>query len=404
MTHPPTIAFVMGGFGRAEEGHLSGFLRQRQESPYSGRVQTVFVHDAEVGDRVASVVDTFDAAIVDVAAFPRVKAMAEAFAAAEKPTVAIVRGTAGLADYPKLAMLRLDETWIANESVDYLAGNGYRSIAYVGEETPLISEGCSSRRKAMSIRVKEAIGAGGEFRGILLPFGANGELGAEDFGDFCVWLKGLPVPCGLIVDSDALAVTVFDACRQSGLAIPDDISLLGAGNCEELCQSMCPLMSSVEIDNVEGGERAGIVLDAVLGGAMPNSQTSYGVSRVVPRATSRVLESDDARLVVKAQRLIQRYACDGCGVDQIVQMLGVPARTISRKYRSVTGRTMCEDIHRERIAAAKRLLEETDLPTTDVLVSAGYNLVGASYKTFKDITGMSMTEWREHARNKVNLR
>ncbi len=60
------------------------------------------------------------------------------------------------------------------------------------------------------------------------------------------WLEGLPKPVGLMAVNDKAARQVLEACRVSGLRVPDEIAVVGVDNDEMLCQLSNPPLSSVE--------------------------------------------------------------------------------------------------------------------------------------------------------------
>lgn len=47
---------------------------------------------------------------------------------------------------------------------------------------------------------------------------------------FASWLKNLPKPCGLFAANDLLAVEALNVCRTVGIAVPDEIAVLGVDN------------------------------------------------------------------------------------------------------------------------------------------------------------------------------
>ena len=62
------------------------------------------------------------------------------------------------------------------------------------------------------------------------------------------WLKALPKPLALIACNDLRAHQVLNACVQEGIAVPDEVAVMGADNDEVLCELSNPPLSSIDPD------------------------------------------------------------------------------------------------------------------------------------------------------------
>jgi AraC family transcriptional regulator of adaptative response / DNA-3-methyladenine glycosylase II len=76
--------------------------------------------------------------------------------------------------------------------------------------------------------------------------------------------------------------------------------------------------------------------------------------------------------VARALRLIAGGALDGASVDALAARLGVGARHLCRLFRRHLGAAPSEIARTVRVQRAKRLLDETDLPLTEVALCAGF--------------------------------
>lgn len=76
--------------------------------------------------------------------------------------------------------------------------------------------------------------------------------------------------------------------------------------------------------------------------------------------------------VSRALRLIAGGALDGGSVRALAATLGIGERHLGRLFRRHLGATPLTVAHTRRLHAAKRLLDETDLPITDVAHAAGF--------------------------------
>lgn len=68
-------------------------------------------------------------------------------------------------------------------------------------------------------------------------------------------LTTLPKPVGVFAANDQLGVRVLDACQRAGIAVPEEVAVVGAENEETLCAFASPPLTSVRFDGGRGGFR-----------------------------------------------------------------------------------------------------------------------------------------------------
>ncbi len=66
-----------------------------------------------------------------------------------------------------------------------------------------------------------------------------------------------------------------------------------------------------------------------------------------------------------------------------------------RFFKKAIGRSPIEYVNEYRIKQAIRLLEETDLPITDVCLECGYNNLGNFLREFRKVTGTTPLQYRK---------
>ena len=76
--------------------------------------------------------------------------------------------------------------------------------------------------------------------------------------------------------------------------------------------------------------------------------------------------------VARALRLIEEGALDRADVEQLAARLGIGARHLARLFRRHVGATPLQTAQTFRLQRAKRLLNETDLPMTEIADRAGF--------------------------------
>lgn len=82
-------------------------------------------------------------------------------------------------------------------------------------------------------------------------------------------------------------------------------------------------------------------------------------------------------------------------VTELAQMVNLNRSHLLRIFKSHTGKSIEEFIIYVRIQEAKRYLRETSFPITNISKLVGYNHYPSFFRMFKNIVGITPTEYRE---------
>lgn len=209
-------------------------------------------------------------------------------------------------------------------------------------------------------------------------------------------LRSLPTPAGVFAFDDRTAERLLAACRLEGLRVPDDIALVGAGNDELVCELIKPGLSSVRVPTREIGRLAAEMLEDRWSGRAAGARRMLRPTEVVVRASSERLFTDDPG-VAEAIKLIRARAHRPFGTDQIVEALGIPRRTLERRFFAGTGKTVHEFIIDFRLRTAKRLLRRGREPLGEVARQCGYTALSAFARMFREREGRHPDDYRRNA-------
>jgi AraC family transcriptional regulator of adaptative response / DNA-3-methyladenine glycosylase II len=89
--------------------------------------------------------------------------------------------------------------------------------------------------------------------------------------------------------------------------------------------------------------------------------------------------------VTRALRLIEEGALDREGVEPLAERLGVGARHLSRLFRRYLHTTPTAVARTARVQRAKRLIDGSDLPMTEIADLAGFRSVRSFNATFREV-------------------
>lgn len=104
--------------------------------------------------------------------------------------------------------------------------------------------------------------------------------------------------------------------------------------------------------------------------------------------------------VSKALHLIARGNLDGCSVDDIAEQLNIGPRQLSRLFQQYVGASPIAVAQTQRLHFAKKLLDETNLPLSDVCFAAGFGSVRRFNAVFQSTYARSPKELRKGVRGR----
>lgn len=211
------------------------------------------------------------------------------------------------------------------------------------------------------------------------------------------WLKKLPKPVGLMACNDIRGQQVLNACRSAGIIVPDEVAVVGVDDDEVLCELSDPPLSSVSLDTERIGYEAASLLDQMIAGKKPASPNIFvEPAGIITRRSTDVLAIED-RQIADVLRLIHERANDGIDVGDLLKNTSLSRSTLERRFIRFLGHTPKEEILRIRIARAKQLLGETDLPLSVVAGKVGFEHAEYFNVIFKKKTRLTPGMFRSQA-------
>ncbi|MFP4216952.1 MAG: substrate-binding domain-containing protein [Planctomycetota bacterium] len=213
------------------------------------------------------------------------------------------------------------------------------------------------------------------------------------------WLLGLPSPVGVLAAEDWSAVTVVNVCRDLGIAVPEQVAVLGVDDDEHLCRMASPPLSSIDHGACQIGFEAASLLDRMLAGEeAPVDPILVQPRKVVVRQSTDTLAIADPS-VARAVEFIRTRACEeDIDVPAVVRHARASRRTLEAAFRRMLGRTILQEISRVRVERAKDLLVNTDLAMPEICERSGFSYPSRLSYVIKRETGLTPVEYRHESR------
>ncbi|MDT8390024.1 MAG: substrate-binding domain-containing protein [Lentisphaeria bacterium] len=190
-------------------------------------------------------------------------------------------------------------------------------------------------------------------------------------------------PAGVFCSDDRYGLAVIQNCRQLGLNVPDQISVIGVNNEPFLCRSLVPELSSIPINVYEVGTCAAGQLQRLFQGLPPTRHcTRVSPGSLVRRHSSDRLDCADP-VVADALRYIRAHIAEYFDVSDILRFAAVSRRTLENRFREHAGKTIHQTIVSERLDFAETLLRDTRLPQNEVATRSGFPNLHAFHTAFR---------------------
>ncbi len=208
-------------------------------------------------------------------------------------------------------------------------------------------------------------------------------------------LQDLPRPCGIFSLTDRMGLSIQEDCLSLGIRVPEEMSILGAGNLEILCEFSHPSLSSIEPPMEGVGFEAARTLHLLMQGHSPRRVHKLkGPIRLKTRAsTSQMMVNDP--LVRQALTFIRDHVRKGINVADVAEHCQGTRRNLEIRFRDVTGESLLDRIHKARLHLAQELLEHTQEPISLISSSCGYSNPEHMSRAFKRYLGKSPREIRQ---------
>jgi LacI family transcriptional regulator, galactose operon repressor len=274
----------------------------------------------------------------------------------------------------------------------HLMERGFSRFAFFGYPGFAWSKRC---RDGFAVAVKEAGYLCYEFRqGQRVNWGHQQPNWEAEVDEVASWIGGLPKPLGLMASNDFRGLQAIDACRRAGVAVPEQVAVIGVDNEVVACELSYPPLSSVIPDCRRIGYEAARLLDQMMQGQpLPTSRIIVPPLGIATRRSTDIMAIADLS-VADAIRFIREQASNGISVEDVLEHVLISRSALQRRFRVALGRTIHEVIVDVRIQRVKELLVETELSLPEIAVRSGFTHPEYLSTVFRRETGSTPRDYR----------
>ncbi len=292
---------------------------------------------------------------------------------------------------PNVPSVEPDDDAIARLAVDHFVQRGFKNFAYCGDNTFLISE----RRGLAFAKALAASGLNAYSFDRNYPDSVSISRRISGIGE---WLADLPKPLAVFACYDVRGQHILDACRLHGIAVPEQVAVLGVDNDELLCEMASPPLSSVVPNARRTGYEAARILDRLMNGeTVPSAPIQIEPLGISLRQSTDVLAVADPHIAM-ALRFIRDHASEAIGVADVARAVPLSRRILEKRFRQMLNHTLHDEIMFVRLARVKQLLVESQLSLEQIAATTGYEHPEYLSVVFKREVGVSPRQYRERER------
>ncbi|MEJ7139014.1 XylR family transcriptional regulator [Amphibiibacter pelophylacis] len=298
--------------------------------------------------------------------------VARALGGCRMPVVAVGGSYADEREYPlDVPYVATDNRKLVGLACEHLIAAGLRHLAFFGLPADPGRRWAREREQAC----RDAAAAVGLPLAVYQGLTTRATDWGEAMNGLTQWLQSLPKPVGIVAVTDARARQLLQACTMAGIAVPEQVALIGIDN-DPLTRVLARIpLSSVMQGTAEMGRTAAHLLHQMLGGARLGN-----LRVVVPPAGIHVLASSQPSRaghprVMRALMFIRQYACQGIRTEQVADYVGVSRSTLESHFRRERQCSVHDDILRQRIEVACGLLRQGTGQIAEIARRAGFSSV-----------------------------
>jgi LacI family transcriptional regulator len=321
--------------------------------------------------------------------------VAATLAPSRVPLVAVGGSYEDPADYPAgVPYVATDNFKLIKLAYDHLIEGGLRNFALFSLPEARENRWAQEREKAFAALMRRDHMEPAVFRGQ----STRAQTWDEAVREQIAWLHSLPKPVGIVAVTDARARQLLQACTLAGIAVPEQVALIGIDN-DPLARCLTRIpMSSVIQGAQEMGRTAAHLLDQMLHGVR------LADTRIlVPPAGINVLASSKHEPgkhphVMRARHFIRQYACQGIRTEQVADYVGISRSSLESYFRQEVGYSVHDEILRFRLDTATAMLKQGDCNLAEVALKCGFTSSQYMHSVFKRELGCSPRGYQDALR------
>ena len=202
-----------------------------------------------------------------------------------------------------------------------------------------------------------------------------------DMAALVKWLRSLPKPCGVLGANDARAIQIVELCRQVGIAIPEQLTVMGVDNNNMACEFVRPSLTSIETQDEEAGFLAAQTLDKLMRGKTTPSRIVHGSPHIVER-DSTLDPKGTARIISRARHFIDENFSRPISAADVAKAIGISRKTAERRFLQAGLDSPADELRNRRLQEMHTQILRNTTPLSEIALACGFKSYHAAQAAF----------------------
>ena len=316
----------------------------------------------------------------------------EALAGSKLPVVAVGGSYADARAYPKgIPYVATDNHGLMRLAYEHLIEAGLTRFACFSLPEAQANRWAQEREKAFrSLMQRDGLPVE-VYRGL----GTSAPLWDSAVEQQIAWLQALPKPIGIIAVTDARARQLLQACLTAGIAVPEEVALIGIDN-DPLTRTLTRVPLSSVIQGTETmGRTAAALLHQMLHGKSCKAEQILVPPDAINVQASSLHQPLGNPYVMQALLFIRQYACQGIKTAQVAGYVGVSRSSLEAHFRRERGCSVHDEILRFKLANAAKGLEGNRMAIADIAQQCGFKSAQYLHTVFRREFGCTPRQYQQ---------
>jgi len=290
-----------------------------------------------------------------------------------------------LPDHPEIPQVDTDSHACGQTAAGFFIDRGYRRFAVV------LSRFVSSATKMREQGFLEIIHA--RFPEIKPP----SFISRKEDQELLHWLETIPKPVAIFCTDDNAARDLIILAKKEGLAVPDDIAVLGCQDDMMICEGIRPSVSSVRLPYRKVGYEAARLMDLLLQGKRKEATRTILLppEGVTERMSTSALATEDEQLRRAVDYINRHFGDPDMSIATAAHHAGLSLRILQMRFKKELNCAPTHYLQKTRIEKAKELLRSTRMSMEEISESVGYGNGNYLSKAFSAVTGQTARTYRK---------
>ena len=292
-----------------------------------------------------------------------------------------------------IAQFTTDENAAGRMAADFFIARGFKNFGCCGVNGYAYSDVCLS---AFAKRIAESGFTASPYE---CPRQFNGSdvidrgspYRTPDAASLRKWMRKLPKPVAVFCCNDHRAYQVMDVAMKAGIAIPNEVAIMGCDNDTMLCSFAPVPISSIDADAIKLGYSAARMLNAIIKHNPADKTHRMALMQpkgIVERESTEFAPIEPAWLA-DALLAIEKNLTNGISAEDIFKMSGYSPPHVEKIFMKKLGVTVQTYITNARMKMAKELLRSGNMLTKEIAAACGYASPQYFCRAFKAHFGIS---------------